>query len=567
MDNQRLFLYGSLFFVLFLIWNNWQEEQAPRQPVTTEITQAENAGAIPGEADTENQAVRDAEVPNVAAVAADETTAEQAAAPVEPQVASDARDVHVRTDVLDLILSTRGGDITNASLLEYPVEKGSDEPVELLSTEGRRLYVSQSGLRTSQGANAPDHRAMFSTASDEYRLQEGDDSLQVTFTWESADGLKVEKIYRFERGEYEIAVEYRVINNSGTEWRGDSYLQLKKRQLAQERSFFDPTSFSYVGPAIYANESYEKLDLEDIAETRYDKTAQGGWIAMLQHYFLAAAIPPQETRNVFYAGVIERNVYRAGFVQPAQTVAVGESTRFHQRLYLGPKLQDHLADVAPKLELSVDYGILTIIAEPLFSLLDLIHGWIGNWGWAIVITTIIIKLLFYKLSEASGKSMAKMRKLQPKLQALKERYADDREALNKAMMSLYQKEKINPFLGCLPILIQLPVFIALYWVLLESVELRQAPFMLWINDLSSPDPYYILPVLMGLAMWGQMRLNPQPPDPIQAKIMMMMPLMMVAFAVIMPSGLVLYWVVNTVLTAAQQWQINRVIDKQGLRHR
>ena len=566
MDNQRLFLYGSFFFVLFLIWNNWQEEQAPGQPATTQITQEQGSSDVPGESAASRSAT-DAEVPDVAAVAANETATEEAVAPAEAPRAPDAKDVRVRTDVLDLVLTTQGGDITSARLLEYPVEKGSDQPVELLSTDGRRLYVSQSGLRTQQGATAPDHRAIFSSDRDEYRLRDGDDSLEVTFTWQVEDGLDVEKIYRFERGEYEIAVEYRVVNNSGEEWRGDSYLQLKKRQLPQERSLFDPTSFSYVGPAIYDGDSYDKLDLEDIADDRFSKTAEGGWIAMLQHYFLAAAIPPQETRNVFYAGIIERDTYRAGFVQPAQTVAAGEATRFHQRLYLGPKLQDHLADVAPKLELSVDYGILTIIAEPLFSLLDLIHGWIGNWGWAIVIVTILIKLLFYKLSEASGKSMAKMRKLQPKLQALKERYSDDREALNKAMMSLYQKEKINPFLGCLPILIQLPVFIALYWVLLESVELRQAPFMLWINDLSSPDPFYILPVLMGLAMWGQMRLNPQPPDPIQAKIMMLMPLMMVAFAVIMPSGLVLYWVVNTVLTAAQQWQINRVIDKQGLRHR
>ncbi|MDX1443647.1 MAG: membrane protein insertase YidC [Gammaproteobacteria bacterium] len=561
MDNQRLFLYGSFFFVLFLIWTNWQEEQAPQQP-TTEISQP--ADSIPGSSSQPGSA-GSAEVPDVAAVAADDeaaTTEEK----VEPTVAPKGRQVHVRTDVLDLVINTQGADIVHAELLDYPVEKGSDEPVELLSNEDGRLYVTQSGLRSSRGAAAPDHRNIYSAEADEFRLADNDDSLQVVFTWTGDDGLAVEKIYRFERGEYEIAMEYRVVNNSGAEWRGDSYLQLKKRQMSQERSLFDPTSFSYVGPAIYDGESYEKLDLEDIANDPLNRTTDGGWIAMLQHYFLAAALPPSETRNVFYAGVIERDTYRAGFVQPAQTVAPDSETRFHQRLYLGPKLQDHLAEVAPKLELSVDYGVLTIIAEPLFSLLDLIHGWIGNWGWAIIIVTILIKLLFYKLSEASGKSMAKMRKLQPKLQALKERYADDREALNKAMMQLYQKEKINPFLGCLPILIQLPVFIALYWVLLESVELRQAPFMLWLNDLSSPDPFYILPVLMGIAMWGQMRLNPQPPDPIQAKIMMLMPLMMVAFAVIMPSGLVLYWVVNTVLTAAQQWQINRVIDKQGLRH-
>jgi YidC/Oxa1 family membrane protein insertase len=560
MDNQRLFLYGSLFFVLFLIWEAWQQDHAPEPQAVTSNESANIESADRG-AD---------EVPGVEPLDADPageatTTTATAEAPAEEDTA--AREIRVVTDVLDLTFTTRGADIVEAKLREYPLAKGEpDKPVVLLSNSGDRLFVTQSGLRTARGAKAPDHRELFDVEADEYRLDETAESLEVVFTWRGDDGMSVEKIYRIERGDYEIAQEYRIRNESGSEWRGDAYLQLKKRQSPQERSFFDPTSFSYVGPALYDGESYEKLDLEDISETPVNRASPGGWIAMLEHYFVAAAIPPQQAQNVLYSGVLGPGTYRAGFVQPARTVSAGDSAEFHQRLYIGPKLQDHLTNVAPKLELSVDYGVLTFIAEPLFWLLDFIHGWIGNWGWSIVIVTILIKLLFYKLSEASGKSMAKMRKLQPRLQALKERYTDDREALNKAMMELYQKEKINPFLGCLPILIQLPVFIALYWVLLESVELRQAPFMLWINDLSTPDPLYILPVVMGVAMWGQMKLNPQPPDPIQAKIMMMMPLMMVAFAVIMPSGLVLYWVINTALTAAQQWQINRVIDKQGLRH-
>src|SRR5690606_16972916 len=277
--------------------------------------------------------------------------------------------------------------------------------------------------------------------------------------------------------------------------------------------FFKPSSYSYGGPAFFNGEKYRKLDTEDLREASLSETARGGWGAMLQHYFLSAVIAPQDQDNRFYAASVGRDTYRVGFVQPAITVAPGAEGVFENRLFIGPKLQDQLAEAAPKLELAVDYGMLTIIAEPLFWLLDKIHTLVGNWGWAIILLTVLIKLVFYKLSETSGKSMAKMRRMQPKMQALKERYGDDREKLNRAMMELYQKEKINPFAGCLPILIQMPVFIALYWVLLESVELRQAEWILWVNDLSSPDRFYILPVLMGLAMWAQQKLNPQPTDP------------------------------------------------------
>ncbi|MBW3568125.1 MAG: membrane protein insertase YidC, partial [Proteobacteria bacterium] len=498
MDNQRIFLYGALFFVLFLIWDAWQKDHAPEQPAPSAVQRT-----------TETT---DRDLPEIEAPTGERTT-EATESPERDETPAGGEPVRVVTDVLDLTLNTRGGDITHALLLEYPQSKETpDQPVELLTTEGQQLYVSQSGLRASGSTPAPNHNAIYQTAAREYRLQEGDDALTVSFTWGDTSGVEVEKRYTFRRGRYEMQMDFIVRNASGAEWRGDSYVQLKKRQGEQEYSFFNPSSYSYTGPAFYNGETYEKLDLSDITETALAETAPGGWAAMLQHYFLAAVIPPQDLQNRFYAAAVGPETYRVGYVQPAQLVPDGGETVFSNRLFIGPKLQERLVDVAPKLELAVDYGMLTIIAEPLFWVLDKIHTVVGNWGWAIILLTLLIKVVFYKLQETSGKSMARMRKMQPKLAALKERYADDREKLNKAMMELYQKEKINPFAGCLPILIQMPVFIALYWVLLESVELRQADWILWINDLSSPDPFYVLPVMMGLAMWGQQKLNPQPAD-------------------------------------------------------
>lgn len=552
MDNQRIFLYGALFFVLFLIWDTWQKDHAP-EPVA--VTTTERSSVPSDDLDRPKLEVPEADSENVP---------ERAAAPVaEPEV-SRGKPVRIVTDVLDLVIDTRGADIVHAALLDYPADKDTpNQPMELLHSDGENLYVTQSGLRAAGDQTAPDHKSEYTTEKNEYILPQGADEMVVTFAWQSGNGVTVEKRYTFRRGRYEVLMDYVLHNDSDREWRGDAYAQLKKRQAEYKRSFFEPSSYSYAGPAFYNGEKYRKLDVEEITEAAMAETAPGGWAAMLQHYFLAAVIPPQDTQNRFYAAEVGTQTYRVGYVQPAKLVPAGGEAVFQNRLFIGPKLQDRLAEVAPKLELAVDYGLLTVIAEPLFWVLEKIHALVGNWGWAIILLTLLIKVAFYKLQETSGKSMARMRKMQPKLAALKERYADDREKLNKAMMELYQKEKINPFAGCLPILIQMPVFIALYWVLLESVELRQADWMLWINDLSSPDPYHVLPVLMGLAMWGQQKLNPQPADPIQARMMMLMPVMMIAFAVIMPAGLVLYWVVNTLLSVAQQWQINRVLDRKG----
>lgn len=551
MDNQRIFLYGALFFVLFLIWDAWQKDHAPApQEVATETRAPSFDAGLPelqeGPAASGDAPAREAAPP-----------AAQATPP-----AAEAQKVRIVTDVLDLLVDTRGANIVSARLLEYPVDKGNpDLPVQLMNVANGEFFVTQSGLRSAGDLPAPDYTAVFRSSAESHELAAGEDELVVGFTWQADNGVEIEKRYTFHRGRYEIGLDFIVRNGSEAPWRGDAYLQLTKRLQGVERSFFKPSSYSYTGPAFFNGEKYRKLDTEDLREASLWETARGGWGAMLQHYFLGAVIAPQDQDNRFYAASVGRDTYRVGFVQPAITVAPGAEGVFENRLFIGPKLQDQLAEAAPKLELAVDYGMLTIIAEPLFWLLDKIHTLVGNWGWAIILLTVLIKLVFYKLSETSGKSMAKMRRMQPKMQALKERYGDDREKLNRAMMELYQKEKINPFAGCLPILIQMPVFIALYWVLLESVELRQAEWILWVNDLSSPDRFYILPVLMGLAMWAQQKLNPQPTDPIQARMLMIMPLLMVAFATIMPAGLVLYWVVNTVLSVAQQWQINRVIEK------
>jgi YidC/Oxa1 family membrane protein insertase len=354
-----------------------------------------------------------------------------------------------------------------------------------------------------------------------------------------------------------------VVNNHGTAaWTGRQYRQLQRSEAAEAgQSKFIHT---YMGGVIYsAEEKYEKIKFEDMLKQDLDRTITAGWAAMLQHYFLGALIPDSDSAEHYYTRALDGARYIIGMIAPARTIAAGDSGVFSTRLYLGPKLQDEMKQIAPGLELTVDYGLLTVLAQPLFWLLKAIHGLIGNWGWAIVLLTLLIKLAFYKLSETSYRSMANMRKLAPRLQSLKERFGDDRQKLNQAMMELYKKEKINPLGGCLPIAVQIPVFIALYWMLLESVELRQAPFMLWIQDMSAPDPYYILPLLMGATMLIQQKLNPAPMDPIQAKVMMVLPVVFTVFFAFFPSGLVLYWVVNNTLSISQQAVITRRIERGG----
>ena len=569
MDNTRLLLWVSLGFVLFLTYEAWQRDYAPP----------------PAPASSTAASVPDAGIPAIAAPTLSQGGADPAPAPVAASAAlpalplsvgmppasvptaaptSRGQRVHVRTDLVDIELDTLGADLVRLDLLAYPVKKDGAEPVRLIDTDRADRRIAQTGLRAGAEGTAPDHRTLWQVPAQHFVLAEGSDALEVMFSWARGDGLTVEKVYTFHRGDYLIDVEFRVKNASGQPFRADAYLQLVEHLVPIERSLFSTEGYSHAGPAYHDGTKYEKLHVDEIGERPLEQQVQGGWIAVLQHYFVAALVPRgQEDKNTYFARNLGGTDYAAGVVMPAREVAAGASGAFAAQMWIGPKLQDRLESVAPGLELSVDYGMLTIFAKPLFWLLEKLHGFVGNWGWAIVLLTLLVKILFYKLAETSGRSMAKMRKVAPKLEQLKERYKDDRQKLNEGMLELYRKEKINPVSGCLPILIQLPVFIALYWVLLESVELRQAPWILWIGDMSAMDPYFVLPLLMGIAMWAQMKLNPPPPDPVQAKVMMFMPILFTGMSAFFPAGLTLYWLINTALSVLQQWQINRVVDAEG----
>jgi YidC/Oxa1 family membrane protein insertase len=551
MDNQRLFLFVALSFVILLLWQSWVEDYGPVTPPESAVTQT-TADMPPGAAPVGSD-----DIPSAAA-----ESAPQGSALPETELLKTAQYIVVETDLFNVRIDTTGGDLRQADLLAYRATTEADSPpFRLLNDELPNLFVIQSGLRASVGTE-PTHHVVFTPEQTSYRMGEADDTLVVPMTWRSPEGVKVTKRYVFHRGSYAIDLQHEVHNQSGADWHGRQYRQLQRTQVAEtgQSTFI----YTYMGGVIYSpEEKYEKIKFDDMVDSDLDRTITDGWAAMLQHYFLGALIPARGEADRYYTKTLSNARYVIGMISPGQTVAAGDAALFETQIFIGPKLQDEMKQVAPGLELTVDYGLLTVLAQPLFWLLKTIHGLVGNWGWAIVLVTVLIKLAFYKLSETSYKSMANMRKLAPRLKTLKERYGDDRQKLNTAMMDLYKKEKINPLGGCLPIVVQIPVFISLYWVLLESVELRHAPFILWITDMSSPDPYYILPLLMGVTMLIQQKLNPAPMDPIQAKVMMALPVVFTVFFAFFPSGLVLYWVANNTLSIAQQWVITRRIERGG----
>jgi YidC/Oxa1 family membrane protein insertase len=552
MDNIRPVLYISLALVLFLIYQAWQRDYGP-QPEPAPVT-TEEVADMP-------EVVRPADLPEA-------PVTEAVDIPVDAEPEPERARIRVVTDVLDIEIDTRGGDLVRADLPTYPVSlRTPDEPVRLLD-ERIRQYVAQSGLihdRVSgvePEGRAPSHHALFSAPQQEYRLREGQGELRVPLTWTGPDGIRVTKTYTFRRGEFLVQLDHQVHNASDQPWIGRQYRQLRHGSTPSRESWF---LYTFTGVA-YHDGRYEKLSFEDMADRPLDKDVQGGWISVIQHYFLSAWVPFEDEVNQLYTRVVgtaTRPEHIIGMRSEAQTAPPGGETTFSTRFWVGPKLQEDLKAVTDGLELTVDYGILSFLAKPLFWILDLIHDFVGNWGWAIIILTILIKLVFYKLSETSYRSMAKMRAVQPKMMALKERYGDDKQRMNQALMELYKKEKINPLGGCLPILVQIPVFIALYWVLLESVEMRQAPWFLWIQDLSTRDPYFVLPLLMGATMIAQYKLNPAPMDPVQQKLMMGLPVVFTVFFAFFPAGLVLYWFVNNLLSIAQQWYITRSLERAG----
>lgn len=553
MDTKRFILLIALGLVSTMIWQTWQQDYAP-SPGPSKSRSSEGPAA--GRSDT-------ATADDEAGIPALPESPARAGQPPD-QTAAGGEKIRVNTDVYEIAIDTRGGTLSQVRLKQYPVSvKRPDEPYVMMTDDGQPLYyVAQGGLLSEQAA--PNHKAVYKADQAEYSLAEGDQELEVRLTWLSETGVEVDKIYIFHRDSYAIDVRYEIRNQSESAWKGWAYGQLVRKGVDNSGLRL---IYTYTGAAISSpDKRYEKIDFDDMRDQKLERHVENGWAAMLQHYFVSALLPADRDSSYrYYTSVLNRDSanprYAIGTTTPDISVPAGETGSLAHRLYVGPKEQHRLEQLAPGLELTVDYGILWFISKPLFWGLEKFHALTGNWGWSIILLTLLIKIVFYKLSAAGYRSMARMRKVQPRLLALRERYANDKQRLNQAMMNLYKEEKINPLGGCLPILVQIPVFIALYWVLLESVELRQAPFILWINDLSIPDPYFVLPLIMGVTMFIQQKLNPAPVDPVQEKIMMSLPVVFTIFFAFFPAGLVLYWVVNNILSIAQQWLITRNLEQ------
>ena len=567
MANLRPMLFMGLLVLAYMMWIEWQKDYGVKpQPQPQQTAQTTSPGLdVPqsGTTAANTPLTGDLPTPDAGLASSGPDTASQA-------VMTGAGDLlTVTTDVLDVKIDLVGGTVVSAKLLDYPVE--FDVPgikVDLFNATGPELFIAQSGLlsRTS----APNHTSTYQADSLDYILSESADEIRVPLTWTDADGIQVTKTLIFKRGKYDIGVRHTVSNRSNESWSGSRYDQLQRSIIADrdDGGFTNPGRYSFFGIGFYSpDEKFEKVDFEDVASEPYERNISDGWLSMVQHYFFSAWIPPATQINTYSTKLYSPDGfprYIARAVSPVVEVAVGASHEFESRLYVGPKLQDEIEEVAPGLGHTVNYGIFTVFSKPLFWLLSKIHNYVGNWGWAIVLLTVLIKLLFFKLTEAQYRSMARMRKLQPRIEQLKERYGDDRQRMSQAMMEMYKTEKVNPLGGCLPILVQIPIFIALYWVLLESVELRQAPFILWIENLTARDPYFVLPVLNAAFMMLTQRLTPTAGmDPLQRKIMQFMPIGFSFMFAFFPAGLVLYWATNAGLSLAQQWYITRKIEAAG----
>lgn len=557
MENRRLFLIVALGITLILLWQAWMVDQRPEPTSTADQATVEETAPEDLPQRTDISASDD----RPSASSTDRSTGDT------PDVADDAL-ITVNTDVLSLLIDPQGGVIRQADLLDYPVDLDEpDNPIRLLEERPGYTYIAQSGLLGQNESPAPDHHAQYRVDQTAFEMGD-DDSLSVPLYWEDGD-VRVTKTYTFTRGKYDVQLEHRVENLSDQTWSGQQYRQITRSDTSRDSwLLYTYTGGVYAGDPVGSGDRlrYEKIDFEDMGRNPVSEQITNGWISVIQHYFMSAWIPSDPNQiNSLYSMQSQRSgfpVYTLGMIAPSVDVAPQQEQVLSSVFYVGPKVQSELSELAEGLQLNVDYGIFTIIADPIFWLLSLFHDWVGNWGWAIVLTTIAIKILFLWPSHISYRSMARMRAVTPKLKALKERYGEDRQRLSQEMMKLYQKEKINPLGGCLPILIQIPVFISLYWVLVESVEFRQAPWILWINDLTQRDPYFILPILMGLSMYIQQKLNPAPIDPMQQKIFKWLPAVFTVFFAFFPAGLVLYWFVNNLLSIAQQTYVTRRVEAQ-----
>ena len=581
MPNIRVMLWAALAAILFLNYEAWMQDY-PASPGAGSPAAGTSTTAAGGNSPASR--LGDS-VPQAAAppTAAQQPVATPPGAPSMPapvdagSPAAESRSagaeqppgapVHVVTDVLDIAVSLKGGELERADLLQYPLHKDTPNvPVRLLNHDGDDSYLLQTGLTGAPGEAAPTHLAVWTSPESSYVLPAGAEEIRVPLKWTDGHGLTVTKTFTFKRGSYAVDLSYDVQNDGAAARSVAAYSQFLRHWVHASRSYFDVETYSFKGPAVYDGTKARDLKVENEADSKLSETVTNGWIASLQHHFVSAIVPEAGQPNVLKLQV-QGQQYLLSATGPMTAIPPGAKLRIQEKLFIGPKLQAQLAAAGPRLDLTADYGLLTVLAHPLFVTLKWIHGLVGNWGWAIIIVTALIKLLFYPLSQASGRSMAKMRAIAPRMKQIQDSYKDDREKLGRAMMELYKKEKINPLAGCLPMVVQIPFFISFYWVLLESVEMRQAPFMLWVNDLSSRDPFFVLPLFMGAAMFAQFKLNPAPPDPMQAKIMQFMPLVMTGMMAWFPSGLVLYWLTNTVLSIVQQWRVNQVVQAEASKQR
>ena len=545
-ENLRSALIIALCFVSFLLWQAWQTDYGPGSEPQTAVDTADTLSAP---------------APVPAAGSSDlEVPASPAAVAVEPSgeftAAADSR-VQVRTDVFDIVMTADA--IHSLKLLDYPLTQDNpDIPFTLLSDAPENMFVAESVLLGSN--NEPSTQTTWRPRTRTATLEDGKDELVVAFDWQGPGGIAVTKSYVFKRDSYEVGVHYDVTNSTGEPWSGRYYGYFRRAEVAESGGLF--RVYTYTGGVVSSpDKPYEKIDFDEMRELPLSRDIEGGWSAMIQHYFAGAWIPPLNHTGHYFSKALEQGRFQFGLYYDT-VLAPDETRRLSLTTYLGPKIQDRMRESAPGLERTVDYGWLFFLAKPMFVVLKWIYGVVHNWGWTIIVFTILLKAAFFWLSATSYKSMARMRKLQPRIMRLRERYKDDKQGMNQAMMELYKTEKINPLGGCLPILVQIPFFIALYWVLLESVELRQSPFIWWITDLAQKDPYFVLPVLMGASMYVQQKLNPAPPDPMQAKIITFLPIVFTIFFLGFPSGLVLYWFVNNLLSIAQQYVITRKIEAE-----
>ncbi|HET7548012.1 MAG TPA: membrane protein insertase YidC [Usitatibacter sp.] len=553
MDTQRLIALIVFSFSALLLWEAWQKQNAPAPVAHTAPATA------PATVPTLPAAQTDGRASHGSAVSAAPPTATASSAPAAP--------IHVTTDLLDVDIDPVGGDIRRVTLRQVHSAQDRDKPLTLLEPNPEHFFIAQSGLL---GDDLPNHNSVYEADQRTYSMTSGSDQVEVRLRARDAGGNEVMKRYVFHRGEYRFDLSYTVTNHGSKPLSAYAYYQFLRdsnapsQEAAQTSSFGGVTTFT--GPAVYTDESkYEKIAFKDVDKGKQPepRKAKDGWIAIVQHYFVSAWVPKPGEEREFFTRRVGDNRYTAGVVVPLGTIAPGGKASVDVAAYIGPQEKDRLAKVAPGMDLVVDYGWLKVLAVPIFWILKTIHGFVHNWGWSIILLTILIKLTFYPLNAKAGRSMAQMKVLGPKMEKLKQLYGEDRQKLNQAMMELYRTEKINPLGGCLPIVVQIPVFIALYWVLLGSIELRHAPWLGWIHDLSAPDPYFVLPIIYAASMFLQTRINPQPADPVQAKVMMIMPIMFSVFFLFFPSGLVLYWVVQNLLSIVQQWHINRTLAAEA----